>query len=417
MNVKWIYPGDQEYETERMNWDTRFNVYPEVIAQALNKEGVKEILKYIKVNDKPFAIRGGRHCFEPWSLSSGVVLDMSQINHVNIHKKTAKIGSGARLGDIYKSLLDKGYFIPAGTRPTVGIGGQGVNGGIGYSTRKYGLLIDKIVKFKVITADGEYLTVSQHKNSDLFWALKGSGAGNFCVVVEYHVNLIKARNVTVFTFHYSFEEGCETLRWLTEINNSADLTCQAVINSKEILLTGQYFGKPRNSFFKELRGLPEPKSKEILYVSYSEAVKYWSAPTPKESVKSKSRFFRSALGRSTIFDLVEFVKNTEVPEGARLTIGFQQIKNKTFSGCIPWKKATYWINWTFRWSGQDPEIDLELLEKSYIKTIKDHAATPYSYSGMMDLEAGDFPYTYYGKNYDKLLKIKRKYDPKSLFRY
>ena len=134
-DVLWITPEMPEYETERKNWDAQFNIYPDLIAKCFTMKGVQKALEYIVDTKQKFAVRASRHCFEPWSLSPGVVLDVGNLNYVKVGRRNgipaAKIGSGGQLGDIYNSLLKHGYFIPAGTRPTVGIGGQGLNGGIG----------------------------------------------------------------------------------------------------------------------------------------------------------------------------------------------------------------------------------------------------------------------------------------------
>src|SRR5665647_3830093 len=118
---------------------------------------------------------------------------------------------------------------------------------------------------------------------------------------------------------------------------------------------------------------------EIKYVTYAQAVEYFGGGTVIERVKAKSRFFDKVMCRETVEDLIKFVKTTKLPEGARLTIGFQQLQGKA-EGAIPWRNATYWLNWALRWQNSDGiKIDLKLLEKSYLKTINDPAATPYSY--------------------------------------
>lgn len=373
-----------------------------------------------------FAVRGGRHCFEPYSLSNGIILDVSKINHVNLNsKKTrAKIGSGALLGNIYSSLLDSGRFLPAGTRPTVGIN-QALNGGIGYSTRKFGVLTDSVTKYRIILANGELVTASKKYYPDLYWALRGCGAGNFGVVVEYEIKVYPAPNVTVFTFNYPFNEdndnkdAVSALRWLTEIHNDNELTCQAVISKDKVALTGQGFFTP-DKLFQQLKGLPQPQTSEIKYVTYREAVAYFSAPTAAENAKAKSRFFDKAMCYETIRKLIKFVATTPLPEGARLSIGFQQLKGEA-KGSMPWHQATYWLNWSLRWLQDRPPInlDLKMLEKSYLETLKDPSATPWSYMGMIDRNSHNWRKAYYGchKNRSKLVAIKQKYDPDNMFRY
>jgi FAD/FMN-containing dehydrogenase len=48
----------------------------------------------------------------------------------------------------------------------------------------YGLGVDRVVQFKVVTPDGVYRTANECLNSDLFWALRGGGGNAFGVIME-----------------------------------------------------------------------------------------------------------------------------------------------------------------------------------------------------------------------------------------
>ena len=43
---------------------------------------------------------------------------------------------------------------------------------------------DNAVQFTVVTSTGEHLTANAYQNSDLFWALRGGGAGTYGVVTS-----------------------------------------------------------------------------------------------------------------------------------------------------------------------------------------------------------------------------------------
>jgi FAD/FMN-containing dehydrogenase len=167
-NVKITTSNDSNYTILRFNWDTRFNIYSKAIVQPLNEKGAIETLRYVKRTGINFSIRGGKHCFESWSLSTGIIIDLSLLNHIELRDNIAYIGAGATLGNIYNVLNSQGRTIGAGTRPTVGIGGQGMNGGIGYSTRYLGLLTDAIIAYRVLLADGKIHDVSKDHLPDLF---------------------------------------------------------------------------------------------------------------------------------------------------------------------------------------------------------------------------------------------------------
>lgn len=418
-------PTDLRYNELRKNWDSRFNIYPKIIIQPLDIKGVKSTVKYLHANPKlPFAIRGGRHCFEPWSLSRGAIVDLGKMNWIEFDpvSETVSIGPGALLGDIYTELNKHGRFVPAGTRPSVGIGGQGLNGGIGYSTRAYGLLTDSIIEYRVILADGSDVVASKSSNPDLFWALRGCGAGNFGIVVEYILKTHPTQKVSVFTYEYALDKyGKQALKWLTTIGLSDDvfdqenehLTCQGLISKGSVKITGQLFG-PIRKLEKCLSRLPQPNKAEIKYVDFIEAVAYWSAPTKKESAKAKSRFVSEPLHDSTIDDF--FASMSIIGDkDARFTIGIQQLKGEA-KGSVPWKESKYWINWMLRWE-KGPEPDAEKLEELYLRTLP--VCDSWSYMGMMDLHVDPNGYegAYYGKGYAKLIRIKEKYDPNDFFVY
>jgi hypothetical protein len=150
--------------------------------------------------------------------------------------------------------------------------------------------------------------------------------------------------------------------------------------------------------------LPTPDNSEVKYVTFYEAVTYWSAPTIAQSVKAKSRFGSNILSLKVINRLINSVRNGPL----EYTIGFQQIRGGA-KGSIPWKRSTFWINWTLRWA-DGPMPDKQGLDKSYQQTLK--YMDSWSYMGMMDTSV---PLNEY--YLPKTWSIKKKYDPCGLFRY
>lgn len=424
--VVLTYPGDPGYNILRETWAKQFDFHPKVIIQPtesfiLNPNNGKKLIETIK--GKNFAIRGAGHCFEPYSSTNGILIDLSLLQGFEIRthfsETVAKFGAGWRLGPVYQALNQRGYMVGCGTRKTVGIS-QALNGGIGYSTKFLGLLTQNVVEMEILLANGEIVITNDQQNQDLFWALKGCGSGNFGIVLSYTFKIFPTRRVSVFTFHYPLSE-IFVIEWLTspERIGIGSLTCQLVITDQEIIFTGQNFGTVEETE-QLIRELPKPKSGEIKDVSFIEAVEIWNTPTQRDFNKGKSRFFLKPLSKESIKTLIDGVIEVSKAGTGRFTVGLQQLKpGKDSSVSIPWMTCPYWANFTIRSQKPLERKQLYAQEDFYQKMLP--VASPWSYSGFFDLEVGktheDYRRAYFGKYYDRLVKIKKKYDPGNLFHY
>ncbi|WP_406343335.1 FAD-binding oxidoreductase [Streptomyces sp. NBC_00648] len=181
-----VRPGDAAYPTARQLYNTRFDsLEPAAVAYVANDSDVQECLAFARAHRTPVALRNGGHSYAGWSSGTGrLVLDVSKLNRVRADGDTATVGAGARLLDVYLALGRTGRTIPGGSCPTVGITGLTLGGGHGVATRAYGATCDSLTSATLITADGKRLTADADRESDLFWALRGAGNGNFGVVTE-----------------------------------------------------------------------------------------------------------------------------------------------------------------------------------------------------------------------------------------
>ncbi|KAG0029599.1 hypothetical protein BGZ82_007835 [Podila clonocystis] len=118
------------------------------------------------------------------------------------------VESGVQFGELYKAMHEHNRTIVGGASPTVGAaGGYCTGGGNGVLSKRYGLCVDNVLQYTVVTADGELRVANAYQNQDLFWALRGGGPGTFGVVVEAVMrthpplkNIIKAHVTIVSLF-------------------------------------------------------------------------------------------------------------------------------------------------------------------------------------------------------------------------
>ncbi|MFD7900309.1 FAD-binding oxidoreductase [Streptomyces sp. NPDC059743] len=181
-----VRPQDTAYPTARQLYNTRFDsLKPAAVAYAAGEDDIKECLAFARAHGTPVSIRSGGHSYAGWSSGNGrLVIDISKLDSLDHAVTDGIVGAGARLGDVYRTLAEQGLTIPAGSCPTVGVSGLTLGGGHGVAARAYGLTCDSLTSATLITADGRRLTADAEQNTDLFWALRGAGNGNFGVVTE-----------------------------------------------------------------------------------------------------------------------------------------------------------------------------------------------------------------------------------------
>ena len=192
-------------------FNTRFaSPAPLAVVRCATASDVREAIGFVRRQGLPLVARSGGHCFAGHStIARGVVVDVTPLASVSVDLAggvaggLVTVGAGARLGAVYSALDDHGLAIPAGTCPTVGIAGLTLGGGLGILGRRYGLTSDRLLAAEIVLADGRILTCDGSQHPDLFWALRGAGAGNFGVVTSLTFRTVPAPPATT-TFHLSW---------------------------------------------------------------------------------------------------------------------------------------------------------------------------------------------------------------------
>jgi len=234
-------------------YNERFDgVLPNLVARPVDAADVRTAVSWGVANGVPLRARSGGHSYAGYStLSGGMVVDLRNLRgiSVNTHNRTATIGAGSQLVDVYAALAARGVTIPAGSCPSVGIAGHATGGGMGLAGRQFGLTADNLLSAQIVTADGRLRTASAQSNPDLYWALRGGGGGNFGVVTSFTMRVHSVpRTVAGFTVTWPWSEATEALAaWLGWAPHArSQLTSIFHLNggggSTSVNVSGQYFG-------------------------------------------------------------------------------------------------------------------------------------------------------------------------------
>lgn len=218
-----IERDDPNYESACQVYNGMIQKRPLLIARCADVADVMTAVHFGRENNLLVSIRGGGHNAGGLGLcDDGLVIDLSRLRYtvVDPKAKTVRVGGGCTWGDVDHATHAFGLAVPAGIISTTGVGGLTLGGGLGHLTRKCGLTIDNLVAADLVLADGRFVTASQRKNEDLFWAIRGGG-GNFGVVTSFVFKAHPIHTVYAGPMLWRLDKTVAVMRWYREFITQA----------------------------------------------------------------------------------------------------------------------------------------------------------------------------------------------------
>jgi FAD/FMN-containing dehydrogenase len=167
---------------------------PARVASCASAQDVASAIAEAKAAGLPLAVRSGGHCFGGRSSTDGLVIDVSPLDTIEVGDGVVRVGAGAQLGAIYDALDAHDVTIAGGCGTTVGVSGLALGGGLGILGRTYGLLADSVRAAEVVLADGSVVEA----DGDLLWGLRGAGGARFGVVTALEIATVREPVMTAF---------------------------------------------------------------------------------------------------------------------------------------------------------------------------------------------------------------------------
>jgi FAD/FMN-containing dehydrogenase len=186
-----IRPGDAEYDAARSVYNRMIDRRPAVIVRPTGAADIRDAVAFARQQRLPLAVRCGGHSVAGVSMvEGGVQIDLSSLKGVQIdpERGTAICNAGVLWGEYDREAEMFGLATPGGRVTTTGVGGFCLGGGYSWLSTKYGLTCDNLVSADLLTASGELLHVTDETNPELMWGLRGAGA-NFGVVTSFEFRL------------------------------------------------------------------------------------------------------------------------------------------------------------------------------------------------------------------------------------
>ncbi|GKU79038.1 FAD-binding oxidoreductase [Paenibacillus sp. L3-i20] len=427
-----IFKGKPGYEAARKNWDPHTDRFPKVFVFAQRTQDVANAIKWARINNVPIRPRSGRHALEPnlSQVNGGIVIDVSEMKKIMLNKKnnTVVVETGNRVGRIVDTLARQGFIAPFGDSPTVGIGGITLGGGIGPLQRTTGLISDNLLELEMVDAKGRVIRANKKRNSDLLWASRGGGGGNFGVYTKYKFKVLRSpAKATVFSITWPWEQFEKVVKkWqVWAPNASTKLGSELTVGPKRggnVSMLGLYLGSKREALrqLAPILRVGTTTKRTIRSLPYIEATKFLLAPDPvltqKFSNQFSSGFGRRPFPNSAYKVMREFLTKAEggTPAGFFFLNWGGAIKRiAPKATAFYWRNAKFYVEWNSSWVKPSHAARNIALARNTRKKLQPYIVG--SYINVPDQGIKHSGPVYYGKNYPRLRRVKAKYDPKNVF--
>mmetsp|Transcript_26144 Transcript_26144/g.36105 ORF Transcript_26144/g.36105 Transcript_26144/m.36105 type:complete len:524 (+) Transcript_26144:198-1769(+) len=455
-----LVAGDADYEAERgKSWNLDCEGSPAAVVMAGSESDVVAVVNYARDHACTLCIAGGR--FSRFSfLDHSLVLDLSKLCLVQVSavSQIAIVQAGARMHHIDSACEASGLAMVLGHNSNIGIGGLALGGGVGWLSRLHGLTADSLLSARIVLATGQVVDVSNDKNSDLFWALRGGG-GNFGVVVEFSFQVYPVGSqgqVVTYNVEYHKQEYKTLKKLMTPFGRCIDPVKAAIIHrnfqqnahySKATSAAFMFLGRSACVRLFYIHGETVESGKEVMNdvkrltggkKGKVKTVSYHSEVQKNKTFNNPPDFYyeTSAMLFTLPDDAIKMLyEQAQSAPNENCTIVLYQMGGKLSeyepNACPFWqRKIAYWVFMLAQFKPNEDSSKSRSLAQQWTRQTRD-LLNPWVLStynvldrsveskyGPTDADQMDLQKItrLYGVNLSRLVSIKRIHDPTNLFR-
>ncbi|MBV9010580.1 MAG: FAD-binding oxidoreductase [Pseudonocardiales bacterium] len=437
-----IDKSDLDYDTACSLWNGAIDHRPAAVARCTGPSDVAATIAFGRERGLQVLVRGGAHGY--WATAvpeNDLVIDLSDLRGVSVDPGSRRVwcGGGAILADLDAATQRHGLAVPGGVISHIGVSGLALGGGFGWLVHKAGLTVDNLLSAEVVTADGRTLGVSAGKHSDLFWALRGGG-GNFGVVTGFEFRLHEVGPlVHLGLFFWGAEHGAEALRLGREVAASlprdaglllaTGLTAPSAPFVPErhhgrlgyaLMVTGFSTARRHQRLIAPIREALPPLFELVTSLPYVELQKMFDSVAPWGLHAYGKGLYLQELSDEVIAVLTERIPGKSSPMslisifslgGAFADVAEQET---AFGGS---RTTRFVLNLT----ALAPDAESLAPDHAWVDSVW-QALAPYagepgsSVNSMADYDEKGVQAAYGSAKYQRLARIKARYDPENVFR-
>jgi len=426
-----LRPGDAGYDEARRIHNGLIDKRPALIARCQSAADVARAISFAREVGLEISIRGGGHNVAGRACTEGgLMINLAEMRAVEVdpERRTARAQGGANWSELNAATAEHGLAITGGAISTTGIAGLTLGGGLGWLMGLQGLAADNVMSVELVTADSKVLNVTAESEPDLFWALRGGG-GNFGVATTFEFQLHEVAMVTGGLVAHPFAAAREMLRFYREFTRTvpdeltvfaglvhapdgsgmklaAMVVCHAGTpeQAEQDLAPLLEFGPPAMT---DVGPMPYPVMNTLLDDAFPRgALNYW-----------KSSFLRD-LDDGYIEAAIEAYSTVPSPMSAILLEHFHGAVTRVpvAAAAVPHREEGFNLLIPAVWTDPAATEENVAWARSTYDSVRPYLADRRWLNYLDDDDSADAVRAAYGPNYDRLVEVKRRYDPENVFR-
>ncbi len=424
-----LLPGEDGYDRARRVRNGMIDKRPALIVRCAGAADVVEAVGFARTNSLLTSVRGGGHSASGNAVcDDGIMIDLSAMKGIRVDpsRGIARAEPGVLLGEFDRETQAFDMATTAGVVSTTGMAGLTLGGGIGFLGRRYGLACDNLLSIDLVTADGRLITASADENSDLFWGIRGGG-GNFGIATSFEYRLHRVGPMVLGgSVVYSFDKARNVLKFYREYSRAApdELSVNmALATSPDGGLVAAisicYIGSIQEGerVLAPLRKFGDPQACTIGPVSYLDVQRAGDRSFPHGLQYYWKSGFVIQISDAAIDALVERFPTVSSPLSL---VGFQHYGGAVerigqAETAFAHREAQYDFLIISKWSDRTESESHVGWARQTWQMMQQFTTGGFYVNNLLDEDASRIRAAY-GGNFERLVALKRKYDPTNLFR-